>query len=191
MNKLNLIKLQNFPLSHLLIVVVAILFLSSTEPILAQQRSEINIPDIPGYVTLKCDFHMHTLFSDGIVWPTTRVEEAWREGLDVIAITEHIESKPSQGEIAKNLNRSYELALPTARKFNIILIKGGEITRQMPPGHFNAIFLKDIELLDTKNFTDAFQQAMTQEAFLFWNHPGDMWYSLHTEFYEKGWMHGI
>lgn len=29
------------------------------------QRKIINLPDIPGYVTLKCDFHMHTVFSDG------------------------------------------------------------------------------------------------------------------------------
>ena len=47
----------------------------------AQDRVEINIPDIPGYRTLKCDFLMHTVFSDGDVWPTVRVQEAWAEGL--------------------------------------------------------------------------------------------------------------
>ena len=40
-------------------------------------RTEPKIPDIPGYVTLKCDFHMHTVFSDGNVWPPIRTEEAW------------------------------------------------------------------------------------------------------------------
>lgn len=30
-------------------------------------RKEINIPDILGYKTLKCDFHIHTIFSDGVV----------------------------------------------------------------------------------------------------------------------------
>ena len=57
----------------------------------AQERRIPNIPDIPGYQTLICDFHMHTVFSDGRVWPTVRVDEAWREGLDAIAITDHLE----------------------------------------------------------------------------------------------------
>ena len=55
-----------------------------------QARTAVNIPDVPGYVTLKCDFHIHTVFSDGYVWPTVRADEAWREGLDAIAITDHI-----------------------------------------------------------------------------------------------------
>ena len=49
------------------------------------------IPDIPGYMTLKCDFHMHKVFSDGKVWPTVRVAEALKEGLDAIALTDHID----------------------------------------------------------------------------------------------------
>ncbi|MCX6616897.1 MAG: hypothetical protein NTZ98_12470, partial [Acidobacteria bacterium] len=50
-----------------------------------QTRTPLPVPDIPGYKTLKADFHMHTIFSDGNVWPTVRVGEAWRDGLDVIA----------------------------------------------------------------------------------------------------------
>ena len=57
----------------------------------ANIRNEISIPGIDGYQTLKCDFHIHTVFSDGSVWPNIRVEEAWREGLDAIAMTDHIE----------------------------------------------------------------------------------------------------
>lgn len=41
-----------------------------------QSRHEIRMPDIMGYTTLKCDLHMHTVFSDGLVWPTVRVDEA-------------------------------------------------------------------------------------------------------------------
>ena len=48
----------------------------------AQVRNEIRVPDPEGYRTLKCDFHIHTVFSDGLVWPTVRVDEAYREGLD-------------------------------------------------------------------------------------------------------------
>ena len=32
----------------------------------------IEFPDIPGYQTLKCDLHLHTVFSDGSVWPQRR-----------------------------------------------------------------------------------------------------------------------
>lgn len=60
----------------------------------AQRRNEIQVPDLDGYTTLKCDFHMHTVFSDGLVWPTVRVDEAYREGLDAISLTEHIEYRP-------------------------------------------------------------------------------------------------
>lgn len=62
----------------------------------SQVRHEIDIPDLKGYQTLKCDFHIHTVFSDGLVWPTVRVDEAYREGLDAIALTEHIEYRPHQ-----------------------------------------------------------------------------------------------
>ncbi len=65
----------------------------------AQTRHEIDIPDLKGYQTLKCDFHIHTVFSDGLVWPTVRVDEAYREGLDAIALTEHIEYRPHQKDI--------------------------------------------------------------------------------------------
>ena len=42
----------------------------------------IEFPGIPGYLTLKCDLHMHTVLSDGHVWPTLRFEEALKDGLD-------------------------------------------------------------------------------------------------------------
>lgn len=72
-------------------------------------RHEIQFPDPPGYQTLKCDLHMHTVFSDGNVWPTIRIDEAWRQGLDVISITDHIEYQPHQDDIPTNHNRPYEL----------------------------------------------------------------------------------
>ena len=55
---------------------------------LSPVREELHIPDILGFQTLKCDFHMHTVFSDGLVWPTVRIDEAYREGLDAIALTD-------------------------------------------------------------------------------------------------------
>jgi hypothetical protein len=73
----------------LLPLIVLVLFCGTLAQ--AEVRHEIHFPDLPGYQTLKCDLHMHTVFSDGYVWPTVRVDEAWREGLDAISLTDHIE----------------------------------------------------------------------------------------------------
>lgn len=91
-------------------------------------RKILNIPDIPGYKTLKCDLHMHTVFSDGNVWPSFRVEEAWAEGLDVIAITDHLGHNIHNNVDDDNFNRSYEIAKPVADKLGMVLIRGSEIT---------------------------------------------------------------
>ena len=162
----------------------------------AEAKHKINIPDVLGYKTLKCDFHMHTVFSDGLVWPTVRVDEAEREGLDAISITDHIEYQPHKQDIPTNHKRPYEIALGRAKEKNILLIKGAEITRETPPGHFNALFLEDINLLDTEKFIDAVKAANNQGAFVFWNHPGwkpeaKGWFDIHTTLYENILMHGI
>jgi len=167
-----------------------------------QQRDTIRIPDILGYTTLKCDFHMHTVFSDGEVWPTVRVEEAWRNGLDVFSITDHVEQEyhSYQDDIRIDLNRSFELARTRAEALGLTIIRGAEITRDMPPGHFSAIFLQDVKPLQTSKWRDAVKAAYDQGAFIFWNHPGWIgqqpdgiakWYDEHTELLEKGWLHGI
>ena len=183
---------------NLILISLTILFFNVFQIAISQERTEINIPDLPAYYTLKADLHMHTVFSDGEVWPTVRVEEAWRDGLDVIAITDHLEYQPHKNDLPINHNRSYELALPLAKSMGIILIKGAEITRPMPPGHFNAIFLKDVDLLDTETWKEAFLAAIKQNAFIFWNHPGwlqtdeiPIWYYEHSEIFQNGWMNGI
>ena len=168
-------------------------------PLFSQARAKINIPDLKGYVTLKCDFHMHTVFSDGLVWPTVRIDEAYREGLDAIAITDHIEYRPHKDDIVASHNRSYDIAQPTAKARGIILIRGSEITRSMPPGHSNAIFLTNADELDKPDYMDAYRAAKAQNAFIFWNHPGwlsqqpdtTLWWPEHTKLLEQGMMHGI
>ena len=64
-----------------LVLSLVIVLLNVLPVVGADVRGEIRFPDILGYKTLNCDFHMHTVFSDGSVWPTVRVDEAWREGL--------------------------------------------------------------------------------------------------------------
>jgi hypothetical protein len=179
-----------------LAALAALVLLLPASVLLAQVRREIRIPDIMGYKTLKCDFHMHTVFSDGLVWPTVRVDEAWQEGLDAIAITDHIEYQPHKQDIPTNLNRSYEIALPRAKEKGILLVKAAEITRETPPGHFNALFLEDVTPLDTKDLLDAMAAADKQGAFIWWNHPDWIpdrqgWFEIHTTLYEKKYMRGI
>lgn len=159
----------------------------------------VDIPDLDNYQTLKCDFHMHTVFSDGLVWPTVRVDEAYAEGLDAIAITEHLEYRPHKADIQADHNRSYEIMKKYAKDKGVIVIKGSEITRSMAPGHHNAIFISDSNPLDTKEYKDAFRAAKSQGAFIFWNHPGwdsqqpeeTKWWDEHTYLYENGCMQGI
>ncbi|MCG8311280.1 MAG: Sb-PDE family phosphodiesterase [Cytophagales bacterium] len=132
----------------------------------------IEFPDIPGYKTLKCDFHQHTVFSDGSVWPNIRVQEAIKDGLDAISITDHIEYQPHKADIPHpDRNRSYEVALEAVEGHDLIIINGSEITRDMPPGHSNAIFLEDVNRLNVKDSIEAYREAKKQGAFIFWNHP--------------------
>ena len=55
------------------------------------ERREIILPTIDGYTLYKADFHTHTIYSDGDVTPRQRVREAWYDGLDIVAITDHLE----------------------------------------------------------------------------------------------------
>jgi hypothetical protein len=165
----------------------------------AQVQNRIAIPDILGYKTLQCDFHIHSVFSDGLVWPTVRVDEAYREGLDAISLTEHLEYRPFSRDIVASHNRAYEIAKPSADNHQVILIRGSEITRSMPPGHFNAIFLSNSEALAKNDWRESFAEAQKQNAFIFWNHPSwdaqqpdtTLWFDEHTEIFNNGWMHGI
>lgn len=173
-----------------------VVLLLQVSVVLAQVRREIHIPDIVGGKTLKCDFHMHTVFSDGLVWPTVRVDEAWREGLDAIAITDHIEYQPHKKDVPTNHNRPYEIALPRAKELGMLLIRAAEITRETPPGHFNALFLDDVTPLDTKDLLDCMAAADQQGAFIWWNHPDWIpdkkgWFDIHTTLYEKKYLRGI
>ncbi|NMB80571.1 MAG: histidinol-phosphatase [Ignavibacteria bacterium] len=163
-------------------------------------RKEIKIPDIPGYKTLKCDFHSHTVFSDGTVWPTFRVEEAWRDGLDALAITDHIEYQPHKDYVPTNHNAAYEIGKNLANELGLILIHASEITRDMPPGHLNAIFITDANALVKDDWRDVIKEAVNQGGLIFWNHPGwrgqqsdgvPRWYDEHTFLYDNKLLAGI
>ena len=87
-----------------------------------------------------------------MVWPTVRVDEAYNNGLDAIAITDHIERSPGKTHLGGDDNSAYEIAEPRARHKNMMLIHAGEITRSMPPGHFNALFVENTNELDKQDW---------------------------------------
>ena len=136
----------------------------------------IRFPKAPdGSVILSADLHTHSVFSDGHVWPSIRVEEADRDGLDALAFTEHLEHQPKAADLPHpDRNRSYKVAAQDAEARGIkavSLINGAEITRSMPPGHVNAVFLKDANKLLIGDAEAAIRAANDQGAFVFWNHP--------------------
>lgn len=162
-------------------------------------RKQVDVPDIGEFKTLKCDFHIHTVFSDGVVWPDVRVAEAWRDGLDAIAITDHIERHPRKPNINGDDNSSYDIALPAAQMYDVLLIKGSEITRDMPDGHYNALFVTDSAALDVPDFITAVETAVKQGAYIQWNHPGwvkqqpevTLWQDVPQDLFARGWLKGV
>lgn len=173
----------------------------------------IVVPDIDGYKTLKADLHIHTVFSDGSVWPTTRVEEAMMDGLDVIAITDHVDTRlqkyTNNGMFNCNRNESYRIAAAAGKAADILVIHGGEISRGMPPGHWNTLFVDDCDAIaaaaetydddHVKAMRAGLAEARRQGAFTVWNHPHwerqaqneTRWYDEHTQLYDEGYMCGI
>ena len=188
-----------------------LLIISCCAVLHAQQLSsnrEITFPDLDNYLTLVCDFHTHSVFSDGSVWPDIRVEEAERDKIDVLAVTEHLEYQPHISDIPHpDRNRSYQLATKYSNS-DLLIVSGAEITRRMPLGHANAIFLEDANKLHSadeiagivpKDDMRPFEAANKQKAFVFWNHPtwrqeqyGDVVITeMHKTLFSKGYLHGV
>jgi len=173
-------------------------------PLLSQAQDKdrkIEFPDIPGFQTLVCDLHQHTVFSDGSVWPDIRVREALYDGIDAISLTEHIEYQPHKSDIPHpDRNRSFAIAKESAKDKDLIIIHGAEITRSMPPGHSNTLFITDANKLVVDDPIEAFREAKRQGGFTFWNHPH--WTAhypdgvakltdMHRQLIEEDLLHGI
>jgi hypothetical protein len=181
---------------------------------------EIVFPDTADRLTLVVDLHTHSVFSDGHVWPSIRVEEAIRDGLDALAITEHLEWQPHLEDIPHpDRNRAYEQAVASLPAGDdLILIAGSEITRGDPQGHMNAVFISDANALirnpptvpepyDARAYaraawewpaTETLAEAERQGAFVFWNHSWSNFPNRMTEITDfhrqataDGQLHGI
>ena len=188
-------------MKNLLVVIGALMCLSSQAQKVHSHGRAIEFPNVAEYLTLSTDLHQHTVFSDGSVWPTIRVEEALRDSLDAISLTEHLEYQPHKNDIPHpDRNRAHDLAIKASKDKGLIVIRGSEITRSMPPGHNNAIFIKDANKLLMDDPMKVFVEANKQGAFVFWNHPNWLGQSdngiaqlspMHQELIEKKLLHGI
>lgn len=164
----------------------------------ATERKEIILPQVNGYNCYKGDFHIHTTYSDGRVNPDGRVLEAWYDGLDIIAITDHYEgtsglkkatkvAAPQNGgspygyKSAKELgaapadfNAIHEEAASAAKRrgFPMLVIKGCEMAREPKEfGHFNCLFLKDINSVYDPDLFVALKNVKKQGGMVIHNHP--------------------
>ncbi len=185
------------------------------------QGSRILLPTIPGFHTLKGDLHLHTVFSDGYVWPSFRVYEANRDGLDFIALTDHIDYEGNPKELERDYNKAFDLAVAAAEGTRLIVLRGGEISPRTPPYHANAIFLQDANALPTPYMSETkgsfvmkskptnaelmapFIEAKNQGALIIYNHPAylydwdettmgaDLMTSFHRSLLQQGMLHGI
>jgi len=159
----------------------------------AQVRDSLPVPDLPGYRTLKCDLHMHTVFSDGEVWPTTRITEAFRDGLDAISLTDHGTYHPHEKDVGSDAARPHELARAQAERMGIILIPGIEVNEG--DTHANVLFPTDPNALHGNNLKEVLRRARQQDAFVFWNHPGwkqkPDWFPLIAACYDEKLIQGV
>lgn len=167
-----------------------------------QDRVNIVLPQVNGYTPYKADLHIHSIYSDAHVTPQLRVREAWNDGLDVLALTEHIEYRGLENEmmefmknylkkdaeainwsivaepadergIQTDLNIPVRLAQKEAQKWGITIVPGAEISREPEKfGHFNVLFTTDNNLIYDPDPIQSMKNAKAQGALVVHNHPG-------------------
>ena len=183
-------------------------------------RTEIILPQVKGFNCYKGDFHIHTSYSDGTVTPAGRVVEAWYDGLDILAITDHYEglrgiknffkvsavynedgkanshiSALKAGRTMADFNAIHSEAETQLEKsgYPMLLINGCEMARNNDThGHFCCLFLKDINTVFAPDMAEAFRKVKEQGGLVIHNHPG--WRrktSDKTEFHEQVYSEGL
>ncbi len=178
-----------------------------TCPNIGSERTEIILPKVNGYNIYKGDFHTHTMYSDARISPKGRVMEAWCDGLDILAITDHYEARENEKNLLKVLAKYSEdgkpkkslWAAPYSKPkdgidpgvmadfnaihqeavsenrwagYNLLLIKGCEFGRNTKDkGHYNALFVKDLNSLYCYNLEESFRKVREQGGIVIHNHP--------------------
>ena len=69
----------------------------------SNRRVEIILPQVNGLNVYKADLHTHSIYSDAELTPEQRVKEAWLDGLDIFATTDHIEVRRQEPKMLKFL----------------------------------------------------------------------------------------
>ncbi|MBE6193434.1 MAG: histidinol-phosphatase [Rikenellaceae bacterium] len=161
-------------------------------------RQEVILPTVGGYTPYKADLHIHSTLTDGVVNIKGRMEEAWSDGLDVIAATEHLsirvvpdtEGKPTPESAklkrSKASTKAVESATKIAENFGLLVIPGVELTGDAKTqGHFNALFTTDNSVLYDYDAMQAIRNARQQGALIMHNHPGWRHSTLEMTDFEK------
>ena len=104
---------------------------------------KIDLPSVDGFNAYTADLHMHTIYSDAQVTPEMRVYEAYLEGLDILAITDH-HSHPRVYRGSDDMNVAVDCAVEAAKDFDLKIVRGFEITGSEPVGHINVLFTGDL-----------------------------------------------
>ena len=159
----------------------------------ALRRTEIILPQVNGLNVYKADLHTHSIYSDADLTPEQRIKEAWYDGLDIFAMTDHVEYRRHEqnmlkflkgytgGEAANeqgilaDLNLPVQLAQKAAKAYGdaLLVIPACEITREPKTiGHFNALFTTDNNTIYDTDPLQSLRNAKKQGALITQNHPG-------------------
>ena len=166
------------------------------------QRKNIILPEVNGYKVFTADLHSHTVYSDGQVTPELRVKEAWLDGLDILAISEHLQSVklekrmidymdeyltaggvevdvksitsyPEDCSFKTDRNYSIRLARSAAKKLGLTIVPAVEIASNVDAVmHYNALFIKDANVIYAPDPKQSIMNARKQGALIMHNHPG-------------------
>ena len=167
----------------------------------SKQRAELILPQVNGYNIYKADLHNHTIDSDGQLTPKARVAEAYYDGMDIIAITDHLEFRPNEEKfleatagyhkkkveaanhlihrepadkrgILTDLNIPWCEGVKYGKRYGVMVIPGVEISRHPDSvGHYNALFIKDVNKIYHPDAEQIFRKAKAQGALIMHNHP--------------------
>ena len=148
-------------------------------------RQEILLPQVHGYTPYKADLHIHSTLTDGVVNIKGRMEEAWCDGLDVIAATEHMSIRPvadkqgqptpdsAKAKRGSSATKAVDSALKIAGNFGLLVIPGVELTGDAKTqGHYNALFTTDNKVIYDYDAMQSIRNARQQGALIMHNHPG-------------------
>ena len=163
-----------------------------------RNRTEIILPQVNGYNIYKADFHCHTIYSDGEITPRQRIREAWQNGLDILAITDHLEARKYErnmlkalhkyspdekgyeylwagkcGRVMSDFNQHYAEAEKELKNYpGMLFIRGVEISRTKSTGSdYNALFVKDYDKIYDEDPYKCIRNAREQGCFIIHNHP--------------------